>query len=247
MTDFFPAGGVSGDRRSDANMMTRSDEGQPWQAIKSGRKRAAKRRGGSQKGSADPLEALNRLAEAKAVASKENTRAQSQVEEIFSRRQHLFEVESRFVRRRDHFLAAGEADPSQSSHAAELAATAERLRKDVERLLISLEAPKELALVRARRTSSALTRIVEASLRLDKAMKALDLLKVEEANRERLKALEQASYSRLAGLGGAARSRPAVSEAEATSQLEADFRVREVTRLAHEAEALAELQKERLS
>lgn len=197
----------------------------------------------------DPQLALKHLGEVRTAAAAEDVRAKTEASRIEGQVRHLLDVESRFVRRRDHFLAAVEADPSQSRQAAELAATAERLRKDVERLRSSLETSMEPAAAQASRASSTLTRIDDAMFRLRKAMEALELLKVEEANRERMKALEQASLNRLSGLGGAAgaRSRPVEHERVATSQLDIDFRVREVTRLAHEAEALAELQRERLS
>lgn len=194
----------------------------------------------------DPKLALKHLNEVRTVAAGEDALAQTEASRINGQVRHLLDVESRFTRRRDHFLAAGEAAPAESRQAAELAGTAERLRQGVEAIRKRLAPSEERVSTQAKKTADNLARIDKAITRLNDAMKSLELVKLEQANQERIKSVEQSSFDRLARLGGAYGIQPATEVTVASTQVDVDYRVREVTRLAYEAEALVELQRERL-
>ncbi|MBO0898333.1 hypothetical protein [Arthrobacter sunyaminii] len=195
----------------------------------------------------DPQLALKHLDEVRTVAAAEDARAQAEASRINGQVRHLLDVESRFVRRRDNFLTAGEANPAESRQAAELAATAERLRQGVEVIRKRLAPSEERVSAQTKKTSNNLARIDKAITRLNDAIKSLQLVKLEQADQERIKSVERSSFDSLAQLGGAYGIQPATEVTAASTQVDVDYRVREVTRLAYEAEALVDLQKERLS
>ncbi|MDK1359182.1 hypothetical protein QNO00_02695 [Arthrobacter sp. zg-Y1219] len=195
----------------------------------------------------NPHLALKHLEEVRTAAAAEDAVARAEASRINGQVLHLLDVESRFVRRRDHFLTAGEANPAESRQVAELAGTAERLRQGVEAIRKRLAPSEERVSAQAKKTSGNLARIDKAITRLNDAMKSLELVKLEQANQERIKSVERASFERLAQLGGAYGIQPATEVTAASTQVDVDYRVREVTRLAYEAEALVELQRERLS
>lgn len=193
---------------------------------------------------------MERLQGARVSAAAAHAAAVSEEQSLESRAHYLNDVISRFVRRRDHLLAAGEANPSESRQAAELATTAERLRQGVDVIRRRLIPFEENAANQTRTTAEALARIDAAMTKLTDAVKSLELVKLEQATKDRITAMERSSYDRLARLG----SMPAaltVGQAPATNSnsqpVDIEFHVREVTRLAYEAEALADLQRERLS
>lgn len=195
----------------------------------------------------DPQRALKHLNEVRAVAVQEDSQARSEAKRIDDQIRHMSDIESRFARRRNHFLAAAERNPDEGRQATELAGTAERLRQGIETLRKRLEHSQELASFQAERTAENLARIDTARNRLVDAIKSLELVKLEEANRARIRALEQSSFDQLSRLGSAYGIAPAAEVTSAGTQVDVDYRVREVTRLAYEAEALVELQRERLS
>ncbi|MCC3272250.1 hypothetical protein MUK71_15085 [Arthrobacter zhangbolii] len=152
-------------------------------------------------------------------------------------------VVERFTRRRDHLLAAGEENPGEAGQAAELASTAERLRKNAEGTQQWLADRIEPASEQARKAADLVVRIDAAAKKLEQAMHRLELASLEKANRERLADLERISVARLHQLGRAKpgpRTGSLVPPPLAQSGL--DTYVRDVTRLAYEAEALADLQ-----
>lgn len=195
----------------------------------------------------DPQLALKHLGEVRTLAAAEDALAKAEASRIIGQVRHLLDVESRFVRRRDHFLTAGETNPGESRQAAELAGTAERLRQGVETIRKRLAPSEERVSAQAKRTSDNLARIDMAINRLNDAMKSLELVKLEQASQERIKSIERISLDRLARLGGAYGIQPAIEVTTASTQADVDYRIREVTRLAYEAEALVELQRERPS
>ena len=190
---------------------------------------------------------MKHLNEVRAVAARENSQAQSEVKRIDDQIRHMSEIESKFVRRRNHFLAAAERNPAEGRQAAELAGTAERLRLGIEKLRKRLGITREMASSQAERTQGNLARIDTARNRLLDAIKSLELVELEEANRARIRALEQSSFDQLSRLGSAYGIASAPEASSAGTQVDVDDHVREVTRLAYEAEALVELQRERLS
>lgn len=195
----------------------------------------------------DPKLALKHLGEVRVKAAEEDSLAQAEASRINEQVRHLQDVESRFTRRRDHLLAAGEANPAESRQAAELAGTAERLRQGVETIRRRLGPSEERVAAQSKQTSGNLARIDAAINRLTEAIKSLELVKLEQANLERIRSVERSSLDRLAKLGGAYGVQPAVEVTAASTQVDVDYRVREVNRLAYEAEALVELQRESLS
>lgn len=218
-------------------------------------RRETSRRGEKERGaprqqeevSSGPQLALKHLNEVRAVAARENSQAQSEVKRIDDQVRHMSEIESKFVRRRNHFLVAAERNPVEGRQAAELAGTAERLRLGIERLRKRLGTSREMASSQVERTQENLARIDTARNRLLDAIKSLELVKLEETNRARIRALEQSSFDQLSRLGSAYGIASAPEATSAGTQVDVDDHVREVTRLAYEAEALVELQRERLS
>lgn len=200
-----------------------------------------------QQARSDPRLALRHLDEVRVTAAAEDSAARAEAVRIGDQIRKMTAVEAKFVRRRDHFQAAGERHPSESRQALELAGTAERLRQGIEVLRRRLAPSEERASAQARHTAENLARIDMARNRLIDAINSLELVKLEEANRERIAALEQSSFDQLSRLGGAYGIPPASEVTSASTQVEVDYRVREVKRLAYEAEALVELQRERLS
>lgn len=186
--------------------------------------------------------ALEHLMETRIPAFSAYAEAAAEEERLGAQLVHLDTVASRFVRRRDHLRAAAEADPAQSRQAVELADTAERLRQGVGRLRKGLIASAETAAARTHKAAAAVARIDTALARLSDAVKSLELVKLEQANEQRLTALERSRLDRAARPSSL---QPPGRTGAAPADLE--FHVREVNRLAYEAEALAELQRERLS
>lgn len=189
--------------------------------------------------------ALTRLREARAAAEAGHAAAADAARENAAMIRHLDAVAARFTLRRDHLQAAAESDPANSRPAAELASTAERLRQGVDRVRRGVVATGEEATEQMVKAAAALDRIDASMTRLNDAMKSLELIRLEQASRERVSKIEQAGFDRLARLGNSAAFQP---PARRDSGLEVDleFHVREVIRLAYEAEALADLQRERL-
>lgn len=190
--------------------------------------------------------ALTRLREARAAAAAAHRSAAEVQRDIAGSVRHLDTVAARFILRRDHLLTAAEADPEHSRPAAELAGTAERLRQGVERVRRGVAATLEEATARTAKAAAALERIDTAMTRLNDAMKSLELIRLERASKEQVSMIERAGFERLARLGNyPALQPPAARTVHKDPGLESH--VREVTRLAYEAEALADLQRERLA
>lgn len=190
-------------------------------------------------------DALARLQEARTEAEHARREQEECRYALTAQLLYVTTVVERFTRRRDHLLAAGEENPVEAGQAAGLAGTAERLRKSAEGTLQWLAEPLETASERARKAADLVVRIDAAAKKLEEAMHRLELARLEKANRERLADLERTSVARLQQLGQAkpgARSGNLVPPALAQSGL--DTYVRDVTRLAYEAEALADLQLE---
>ena len=155
---------------------------------------------------------------------------------------------SRFTRRRDHLLTAGEENPGESRQAAELAATADRLRKDAEHSLRALNGFLVVATAQSRKSAELVERIDVSMNRLADAVKNLELVRLERASRERIAELERTSIAELQQLGrGTRTARPGTLVQSEASDPGIDDYVREVTRLTYEAEALADLQRESAS
>lgn len=189
--------------------------------------------------------ALARLHEARISAAAAHREAADRERALAGQIRYLDEVTARFVRRRDHLLAAAEASPPESRQAAELAGTAERLRQGVEYVRRGLTAPRGEAEARVQQAEAVLTRIDTAANRLTDAMKSLELVRLEQANRERLAELERTGFARLQQPGQPSPP-PAAGPLAGSSSVHFQAHVREVNRLAYEAEALADLQRERL-
>ena len=157
---------------------------------------------------------------------------------------HVERVVERFTRRRNQLLAAGEENPAEARQAAELAATAERLRKEAQRSLSILAEALSAAAERGRKSAEPVERIDAVTTRLTDAMKSLELVRLKRADQKRFADLERASMVSLQQLGKAAK--PAhygtFVEPEAADP-GIENHVREVTRLIYEAEALADLQR----
>lgn len=187
----------------------------------------------------DAESALARLRETRQPAAMMKTEAVTAVEGITWNIAYLDEVISRFVRRRDHLLEAAEANPGESRQAAKLAGTADRMRQGLERARSGMVLSLEENRARADRAEEALGRIDTAIERLADALKSLRLVRLEQEGNARIQALERTASDRFAMLGV---SMPTVSD----DSVDIDFHVREVTRLAYEAEALADLQRESL-
>lgn len=158
---------------------------------------------------------------------------------------HTERIVERFTRRRDQLLAAGEANGhAGAQQVAGLTATADRLRKQARNSLGILTEALAAATERCRKSSELVQRTDTAAAQLTNAVKNLELVRMERENRDRLADLERASMISLQQLGGG--SKPArrgtfVEPDAADSTL--DDCLREVTRLAYEAEALADLQR----
>lgn len=187
----------------------------------------------------DAESALARLRETRQPAAMMKTEAVTAVEGITWNIAYLDEVISRFVRRRDHLLEAAEANPGESRQAAKLAGTADRMRQGLERARSGMVLSLEENRARADRAEEALGRIDTAIERLADALKSLRLVRLEQEGNARIQALERTASDRFAMLGV---SMPTASD----DSVDIDFHVREVTRLAYEAEALADLQRESL-
>lgn len=200
-----------------------------------------------QQARSDPRLALRHLDEVRVTAAAEDSAARAEAVRISDQIRKMSAVEAKFVRRRDHFQAAGERNPVEGRQAAELAGTAERLRLGIETLRKRLATSREMASSQVERTQENLGRIDTARNRLLDAIKSLELVELEEANRARIRALEQSSFDQLSRLGSAYGIASAPEVTAADTQVDVDYHVREVTRLAYEAEALVELQREHLS
>lgn len=189
--------------------------------------------------STDAESALERLKKARKPAAMVRTEAVAAERGIAWNIAYLDEVIPRFTRRRDHLLEAAEANPGESRQAAKLAGTAERMRQGLERARRGMSLSLEDARARAGRAEEALGRIDTAIELLADALKSLQLVRLEQEGNARIQALERSAYDRFARLGVA-------MPVPADDHIDIDFHVREVTRPAYEAEALADLQRESL-
>lgn len=187
----------------------------------------------------DAEAALERLKETRIPALQTKRETAAAEEAISWNVAHLDEVMSRFARRRDHLQAAAEANPGEARQAEKLAEAAERMRLGLERARRGMKYTLEDNKARAGKADETLARIDKAIERLAEAMQSLQLVELEQKSNARIRALERAANDRLAKLGV---TMPPVSD----DQVDVDFHVREVTRLAYEAEALADLQREDL-
>lgn len=187
----------------------------------------------------DAESALARLRETRQPAAMMKTEAVAAADGITWNIEYLDEVITRFARRRDHLLAAAEANPGESRQAVKLAGTADRMRQGLERARGGMVHSLEENRARADRAEEALGRIDSAIELLADALKSLRLVRLEQEGDARIQALEQAAAERFPMFGV---SMPLA----AADNVDIDFHVREVTRLAYEAEALADLQRESL-
>lgn len=187
----------------------------------------------------DAEAALERLKETRIPVIQTKKEAAAAEEAIFWNIAHLDEVMSQFARRRDHLHAAAEANPGEARQAEKLADAAERMHLGLERARRGMKYTLEENRARAGKAEETLARIDKAIERLAEAMQSLKLVELEQQSNARIRALERAANERLAKLGV---TMPVSSE----DQVDVDFHVREVTRLAYEAEALANLQRDDL-
>lgn len=201
---------------------------------------------GAKAGEDEAAAALEHLQAARHSAAAVQAEAQRRQAATAWQIQHADDVAARFVRRRNQLLEAGEANTAESRPAAELAGTAERLRRGIERIRSGLLAAHENAAAQARQAAADLARIDASLIRLADAMKSLELVKLEQASKNRLDELERSGFERLQQLGRSTAARGQVPAPPGPAAVDVEFRVREVNRLAYEAEALADLQRERL-
>lgn len=193
----------------------------------------------------DGAKTLERLEQAQIQATFSHQEQTERVAALAGQVRYMEAVVDRFIRRRDHLLAAGEENPDEARQAAELAATAERLRKGAQSALHSLAEPLTAASERSRKSAELLTRIRSAVIKLKGATRSLELVRLEKEKREALADLERTSMASLQQLGQA-KTPVGVSTfvPPEVAQPNIESYVREVTLLAYEAEALADLQRE---
>lgn len=190
-------------------------------------------------------DALMRLQEARTRAEATHRDNKERETSLAGQSLHLKAVVDRLTRRRDHLLAAGEENPGESRQAAELAATAARLRDGANRSLVTLRELLSAAADKSRDSKELMERIDAATVRLHDAVRSLGLARLERENRERLANLERTSMATLQQLGRVnTQTRPGVPVPPEAAEQGLDEYVREVTRLTYEAEALADLQRE---
>lgn len=183
--------------------------------------------------------ALERLKHARIPASDAHREATGQLEYMDGQIEHLTGLAARFARRRNHLLAAAEAQPQDAGSAADLASTAERLQADVEQVKAGVIEARAAAAERQQSTSEMLAKIDAAADRLSEAM-------LEQANTAKLRELKRGYRDRLRTVGAHLPGHaPAVlPPIPASVTWELEGRVRDATRLTYEAEALTALQRE---
>lgn len=187
---------------------------------------------------------MARLHEARSRAEAAHQQDDEHNAALAGQLRHVERIIDRLTRRRDHLLAAGEENPSEARQAAELAATAERLRKEAERSRRALASMLSAAAEGSRKSGERVKRIDAAAGRLEDAVKSLELVRLERASRERISELERTSLANLQQLGRTVKApRPSAFLQSEAPDLEVDGYVREITRLTYEAEALAALQR----
>ncbi|MCC3265912.1 hypothetical protein [Arthrobacter gengyunqii] len=190
-------------------------------------------------------DALIRLQEARTRAEATHRENKEREASLAGQFLHLKAVVDRLTRRRENLQAAGEENPGESRQAAELAATASRLRDGANRSLDTLRELLSAAADKSRDSEELMERIDAAAVRLQDAIRSLGLARLERENRERLANLERTSMASLQQLGRVnTQARPGVPVPPEAADPGLDDYVREVTRLTYEAEALADLLRE---
>lgn len=197
------------------------------------------------KGAAD---GIKRLENARKSAQDVHLELEERTASLAAQIEYLMHLISNFVLRRDELLLAAEAHPQQSAQPAELVRTVERLRGNVQRSVEGLAEPYAAAVADEKKARSVLQRIEAAAERLAVAAENLRLAQMEEQSRQKLAALELSSIGQLQQMG----KEKSTSATYVTrnglniASGDLDAQLRDVARLTYEAEALAELRRERL-
>lgn len=191
---------------------------------------------------------MRRLERARIPAAQARRELTGQVKFLDKHLEYLADVAARFERRRDHLLAAVQAQPQDSEPAAELAGTAAALLADVEKARTEVAEARAAVKERHRGAAGIVAKIDAAAARLTEALAGLEQVRLEKENEARLRDLKRGYRERLQTLDQQAPDlAPAgLSPIPASVTWDLEGRVRDATRLTYEAEALAELRRDEL-
>lgn len=191
---------------------------------------------------------MRRLERARIPAAQARRELTGQVKFLDRHLEYLADVAARFERRRDHLLAAVQAQPQDSEPAAELAGTAAALLADVEKARTEVAEARAAVKERHRGAAGIVSKIDAAAARLTEALAGLEQVRLEKENESRLRDLKRGYRERLQTLDQQTPDlAPAgLSPVPASVTWDLEGRVRDATRLTYEAEALAELRRDEL-